>query len=131
MRVTPKPPMPDIIGSTTLSVAATATAASKALPPASKTSSPAWVASGCAVLIIPCLPTAGREAVLRFSGLLGGAPARLTVNKRPPINNTPGTHLFILDSLLIREPYFDVGTSFISASQERERFCHSSHIGPL
>jgi hypothetical protein len=59
--------MPDIIGSTTFSVAATATAASKALPPASSISNPACVASGWAELIMPCLPTAGRDAELRLA----------------------------------------------------------------
>jgi len=71
MRVTPKPPLPDIIGSTTFSVAATATAASKALPPASRISSPTCVASGCAELIIPRVPTAGRMDVLRLFGFSG------------------------------------------------------------
>ena len=41
--------MPELIGSTTDNVADTATAASKALPPAATTSSPAWVASECAL----------------------------------------------------------------------------------
>src|SRR5882672_3485079 len=77
MRLTPNPPTPDIIGSTTFSVAATATAASKALPPASRISSPACVANGCAELIIPCLPTAGREVVLRLVGLSWPAQPRI------------------------------------------------------
>jgi hypothetical protein len=47
----PPPPMPDDAGSTTASAAPTATAASNALPPASRTSTPACVASGCAVAI--------------------------------------------------------------------------------
>ena len=37
--------------------------------------SPAWVANGCAELIIPCVPTAGRRDVLRWAGLAGGAYA--------------------------------------------------------
>src|SRR5207247_5209931 len=45
--------MPDIIGSTTFSVAATATAASNALPPARRMSTPACEASRCALLTIP------------------------------------------------------------------------------
>src|SRR3954468_10762600 len=40
-------------------MAATATAASKALPPERSTSRPAWVASGWALLTIPRVPTAG------------------------------------------------------------------------
>src|SRR5690606_13453256 len=45
----PPPPMPEPYGSTTPRAALTATAASKALPPASRISRPAAVASGCAV----------------------------------------------------------------------------------
>src|ERR671913_1928945 len=64
----PYPPMPLIIGSTTPSEAATATAASKAFPPSSMISNPARVASGCAELIMPLVPTAGRTAVFRLAG---------------------------------------------------------------
>jgi hypothetical protein len=48
------PPIPVIWGSTTLSTAAAVTAASMALPPRSRTLSPAAVASGWLVAIIPC-----------------------------------------------------------------------------
>src|SRR3712207_5161663 len=51
--------MPLIIGSTTPRVAATATAASKALPPCERISRPAWVARGLAELTIPEDPVAG------------------------------------------------------------------------
>jgi hypothetical protein len=64
----PYPPMPLISGSTTFSAAATATAASKALPPSARISSPAFVASGCAELTMPLVPTAGRVAVFRLAG---------------------------------------------------------------
>src|ERR671921_1486025 len=64
----PYPPMPLIIGSTTPSEAATATAASKAFPPSSMISNPARVARGCAELTIPLVPTAGRIAVFRLAG---------------------------------------------------------------
>ena len=57
----PSPPMPDMNGSTTFSVAAAATAASTAFPPRHNISSPAALASGCAVATIPRVPiTAGR-----------------------------------------------------------------------
>src|SRR5262245_7538735 len=75
--------MPDIIGSTTFRVADTVTAASKALPPASRISSPAWVASGCAVLTIPRVPTAGADAVLRLPGESGCAISPPAVNAIP------------------------------------------------
>src|SRR5215204_3481388 len=68
MTIAPYPPTPLIIGSTTPSAAETATAASKAFPPASRTSSPARVASGWAVLTIPLVPTAGRFAVFLLAG---------------------------------------------------------------
>ena len=64
----PYPPTPLIIGSTTPSEAATATAASKAFPPSSMISNPARVASGCAELTMPLVPTAGRAAVFRLAG---------------------------------------------------------------
>src|SRR5215204_319496 len=68
MTIAPYPPTPLIIGSTTPSEAATATAASKAFPPSSMISNPARVASGCAELIMPLVPTAGRAAVFRLAG---------------------------------------------------------------
>src|SRR5215208_5985087 len=61
----PSPPMPLIIGSTTPSEAATATAASKAFPPSSMIPNPARVVSGCAELTMPLVPTAGLAAVFR------------------------------------------------------------------
>ncbi len=54
----PTPPMPERDGSTTLSVAEIATAASNALPPFLRMSMPAWVASECAVATIAFVPTA-------------------------------------------------------------------------
>src|ERR687898_1563273 len=60
--------MPLMYGSTTPKVAATATAASKALPPSSRTSRPARVASGWAELTIPFVPTAARAGVLLVAG---------------------------------------------------------------
>ena len=57
----PMPPALDMNGSTTLSVEPTATAASTALPPASKISMPAIDASGCAEVTTPRRPmTVGR-----------------------------------------------------------------------
>jgi len=76
-RNAPYPPIPDIIGSTTPSTAATATVASKALPPARRISQPACVASGCAVLIMPAVPNAGRSAVLRLSAASAVAARRV------------------------------------------------------
>jgi hypothetical protein len=59
--ITPTPPRPDMKGSTTLRAAATATAASTALPPASSISIPAIDARGWAEVTIPRRPiTAGR-----------------------------------------------------------------------
>src|SRR5918993_1067059 len=63
MALPPSPPMPLIIGSTTSSPAAPATAASKALPPSERISSPARVAYGLAELTIPDVPTAGSVVV--------------------------------------------------------------------
>src|SRR5215210_6091071 len=60
--------MPLMYGSTTPRVAATATAASNALPPSSRTSRPARVASGWAELTIPFVPTAARVGVLPLAG---------------------------------------------------------------
>src|SRR5918998_6070603 len=68
MTIAPYPPTPLIIGSTTLSAAATATAASNAFPPSARISRPAFVASGCAELTIPLVPIAGRVAVLLVAG---------------------------------------------------------------
>ena len=56
--------MPLIIGSTTFRAAATATAASKALPPSERILRPARVARGFAELTIPDAPTAGLVWVL-------------------------------------------------------------------
>ncbi len=50
-RKKPPPPRPELEGSTTAKAALTATAASKALPPARSTSKPASVASGWALAI--------------------------------------------------------------------------------
>ena len=59
----PSPPIPDMNGSTTFSVAAAATAASTAFPPRHSISMAAPVAKGCAVLATPRVPmTAGRCA---------------------------------------------------------------------
>src|ERR671938_294591 len=63
MTIAPYPPMPLIIGSTTFRAAATATDASKALPPSARTFRPARVASGLAELTIPDAPTAGLVGV--------------------------------------------------------------------
>src|ERR671916_1438020 len=60
--------MPLMYGSTTLKEAATATAASKALPPSLRTSRPACVASGWAELTIPFVPSAARVGVLLLAG---------------------------------------------------------------
>src|SRR5882724_10252336 len=49
----PMPARPDMKGSTTLSAAAVAAAASKALPPARKIRAPACAASGCAAATMP------------------------------------------------------------------------------
>src|SRR5829696_345596 len=68
MTKAPYPPTPLIIGSTTPRAAETATAASKAFPPASRTSSPARVASGWAELTMPFVPTAGRPVVFLLAG---------------------------------------------------------------
>ena len=45
-QIKPPPPRPELLGSTTASAADTATAASKALPPAARISCPAWLARG-------------------------------------------------------------------------------------
>ena len=59
--MSPMPPMPDMNGSTTFSVDATATAASTALPPARRMRIPAIDASGCADATAPRVPmTTGR-----------------------------------------------------------------------
>ena len=58
------PPGPDMNGSTTPRVEATATVASNALPPAWRIASPAWDASGWAEATIPL--------GLMATGLLGG-----------------------------------------------------------
>jgi hypothetical protein len=49
-------PMPFAVGSTTVSAAAVATAASTALPPFFSASSPAWAASGCDAHTMPREP---------------------------------------------------------------------------
>ena len=49
----PYPPIPDIIGSTTFKVEATAIAASNAVPPFFSTCNPACVASECAEATLP------------------------------------------------------------------------------
>ena len=55
------PPRPDPAGSQTPSANAAATAASKALPPASSISTPAAVARWCAVATMPVRETARRR----------------------------------------------------------------------
>jgi hypothetical protein len=51
---------PVIIGSTTLSMAAVATAASIALPPAASTSRPTWVATSSSLVTMNVLPMPAR-----------------------------------------------------------------------
>ena len=59
--ISPMPAAPDMKGSTTFSVEATATAASTALPPSSSMRMPAIDASGCAEVATPVVPmTTGR-----------------------------------------------------------------------
>ena len=59
--MSPMPPALDMNGSTTLSAAPTATAASTALPPSSSMRAPAIDASGCADVTAPREPmTTGR-----------------------------------------------------------------------
>src|SRR4029450_6071766 len=54
----PPPPRPHIMGSRTPSAAATAIAASKALPPRSRIAAPTRAARGCAEAIMPRRPKA-------------------------------------------------------------------------
>ncbi len=68
-RMVPYPPIPDIMGSTTLRAAATATAASNAFPPRSSTSTPTRVARGWAVETMPPVAIAGTvSATARATG---------------------------------------------------------------
>jgi hypothetical protein len=62
MTIVPYPPMPEFSGSTTLRAAATATAASNALPPARRISIPACEASSWALLTIPRVPVTGARS---------------------------------------------------------------------
>jgi hypothetical protein len=55
----PPPPSPDMNGSTTPSVAPTATAPSTALPPSIRMRRPAVAARPCAALTTPFMPTEG------------------------------------------------------------------------
>jgi hypothetical protein len=59
------PPMPVDAGSVTLSAAPAATAASAALPPFARISSPAAVARGCDVATIPLRPYTGERRELK------------------------------------------------------------------
>ena len=54
--IRPPPPIPDAFGSTIPRANPTATAASTALPPACRISTPTWLASGCAEATIPFAP---------------------------------------------------------------------------
>ena len=49
----PPPPMLPALGSTTASAKPTATAASMALPPAFRMSTPTWLASACSLATMP------------------------------------------------------------------------------
>jgi len=55
------PPIPVEVGSVTLSAAPAATAASAALPPFARISSPAAVARGCEVATIPFVEYTGER----------------------------------------------------------------------
>src|SRR5262249_28200298 len=64
----PAPASPDIYGSTTLSAAAVATAASKALPPWLSSRAPACAASGCAAATTPLVDEmVGRRPCMKSS----------------------------------------------------------------
>src|ERR1044072_6150045 len=65
----PPPPMLPASGSTTSR--ATATAASMALPPSFRTSTPAALASGCAERTIACCAVAGRDLSVQVAGMTG------------------------------------------------------------
>ena len=86
----PYPPTPLIIGSTTFRAAETATAASKAFPPSSRISSPARVASGCAELTIPFVPTAGLLAVFLLAGPSTGLSSRAGSGVVGPVVSVEG-----------------------------------------
>src|SRR3954471_11402408 len=63
----PAPASPDMYGSTTLSAAAVATAASKALPPDESSRAPACAASGCAAATTPLVDEmVGRRPCMMF-----------------------------------------------------------------
>src|SRR5438552_3860507 len=67
----PPPPMLPASGSTTSSAKATATAASIALPPCFRISTPACVASGCAVTTIACGAVTGFALSVQVAGMSG------------------------------------------------------------
>src|SRR5688500_262144 len=77
----PLPPIPDMYGSTTLSAAAVAKAASTALPPDLRISIPASDARGCAEATAPRVPIAtGRCANPRFGqAMRQSLPIEITV----------------------------------------------------
>src|SRR5438445_11550708 len=78
----PPPPMPELCGSTTDSTAATATAASNALPPCESASKPASVASLCALAIAAC---PGFAAASTCCGLAACAPAATTSSAKEKV----------------------------------------------
>src|ERR687897_1228468 len=86
----PYPPTPLIIGSTTFGGGERPPAASKAFPPSSRISSPARVASGCAELTIPFVPTAGLLAVFLLAGPSTGLSSRADSGVVGPVVSVEG-----------------------------------------
>ena len=118
------PPMPFIVGSTTVSVIAAASAASMALPPRAKAAAPACAASGCEVAIRLRASTGWRaagEAGVQFmpgvSRRPAGSPIRSATRSPRPVTH-PATHQaqILICAVRITSPHFCRSAAVMAAS---------------
>src|SRR5215471_20486430 len=104
----PPPPMFPAAGSTTASAKAVATAASTALPPFSRISTPAREASSSSVVTIPCAArtgSAGQAFSVKARSLYGAAFCASAPAHQPSQTAEPSSHLITLCFFMANSRY--------------------------
>src|SRR5215470_8163878 len=104
----PPPPMFPAAGSTTASAKAVATAASTALPPFSRISTPAREASSSSVVTIPCAArtgSAGQAFSVKARSLYGAAFCAWAPAHQPSQTAEPSSHLITLCFFMANSRY--------------------------
>src|SRR5215470_9577683 len=132
----PPPPMFPAAGSTTARANAVATAASTALPPFCKTSTPACEASSSSVATIPCAPrtgSVGHDFSVSARSLYGaafcaGAPALAQQDTTATqLTHPKNVCFFISSSRYEKFPQSVKGTFFLASGSETDSTHNLNH----